>query len=154
MLGLVLAALGGVIVFWYLLVPLFERFAPVEVVRAYQRFTMPFFRVLCGIAPGFGVVETVGRRSGKPRRVPVGGRLDGDAFWIVAGEGRRAHYVCNIKANPHVRVKFLGSWRSGTAYLCPDDDARRRAIEVSLMNGLFLRLANRSMLTIRVELDR
>jgi deazaflavin-dependent oxidoreductase (nitroreductase family) len=81
--------------------------------------------------PGFGVVETVGRRTGLPRQVPVGGRLSGDTFWLVAGIGRRANYVRNIEANPRVRVKVHGRWRSGTAHLCPDDDPRKRMLRMS-----------------------
>ncbi len=59
-----------------------------------------------GIAPpGYALLETTGRRSGLPRRTPVGNGLDGDTFWIVAEHGRRAAYVRNIEANPRVRVK-------------------------------------------------
>lgn len=153
MLVLALIVAGVMVVLWFVVVPIFERLAPIEVVRAYQRLTMPLFRGLYGFAPGFGVVETIGRRSGRPYRVPVGGRISEGAFWFVAGAGRRTHYVRNIEANPRVRVKTLGRWHAGTAYLCPADDARRRAIKVSPLNGIFLLLANKAPLALRIELD-
>ncbi|MEX2540011.1 MAG: nitroreductase/quinone reductase family protein [Actinomycetota bacterium] len=148
-----LIVLGSLAFFWIIVIPVFERFASPEVVRAYQRLTMPFFRLSCGFTPGFGVVETIGRRTGVVRRVPVGGRLSGDTFWLVAGLGRRANYVRNIEANPRVRVKVYGRWRSGTAHLCPDDDPRKRMIRISPINGFFLWVAGGDHLTVRIDLD-
>ena len=33
------------------------------------------------------VLETTGRRTGLPRRTPVGGRIISQQFWMVAGDG-------------------------------------------------------------------
>ncbi len=56
-----------------------------------------------GIAPRtFALLETIGRRTGKPRRTPVGNGLLGNTFWLVSEHGRGAAYVRNIEANPHV----------------------------------------------------
>lgn len=80
-----------------------------------------------GIAPPMvAVLETTGRRSGLPRRTPVGNGLDGDTFWIVAEHGRRAAYVRNIEANSRVRVKVGRRWLAGTAYPLPEDDPLQR----------------------------
>ena len=147
---LIVGALGAL---WFVIVPLFERLAPRGVVRAYQRLTMPLFRPAYGMLPRFGVIETIGRRTGRRHQVPVGGRVEGDTFWLVAGVGRQANYVRNLEANPRVRVKANGRWRSGTAQVCAGDDARKRAIRVSPINGVFLVVANRDPLTIRVDLD-
>ena len=46
--------------------------------------------------PSVVILETTGRRSGMPRRVPVGRALDGDTLWVVAEHGRRASYVKNL----------------------------------------------------------
>ena len=154
MLKLLLFVLAVLAVFWFIVVPVFERFAPPRVVQSYQRLTMPFFRLFAGFAPGFGVVETIGRRTDRRHRVPVGGRLSGNTFWLVAGIGRRANYVKNIEADPRVRVKVYGRLRPGTAYLCPDDDARKRMLRISPINGMFLWVAGGDQLTIRIELDR
>src|SRR3954451_1968644 len=50
-----------------------------------------------GWAPGVAVLETVGRRSGQPRRTPVGDGLRGEHFWIVTEHGYDAAYVRKIK---------------------------------------------------------
>ena len=64
------------------------------------------FLVEKGIAPpSYAILETIGRRTGRARRTPVGNGLDGSTFWLVAEHGRRAAYVRNIVANPRVRVK-------------------------------------------------
>jgi deazaflavin-dependent oxidoreductase (nitroreductase family) len=110
-------------------------------------------------APGTAILETVGRKSGQPRRTPVTDGLDGDAFWIVAEHGRRAGYVRNIEANPRVRIKLGGRWRSGTARLRPGDDPRERLRAVahtrpwSRMNAATVRLMQTELLTLRVDLD-
>src|SRR5919199_1217464 len=71
-----------------------------------------------GLVPrGWALLETTGRRSGRPRRVPVGDGLRGDRFWIVAEHGRHADYVRNLEQNPRVRVKVRGRWRGGGAPL-------------------------------------
>ena len=78
------------------------------------------FLVENGIAPpSYAILETIGRRTGRARRTPVGNGLDGSTFWIVAEHGRRAAYVRNIVANPHVRVKVGRRWRSDTAHPYP-----------------------------------
>lgn len=103
---------------------------------------------------GWAILETTGRKSGKPRRNPVGDGLEGDTFWIVAEHGRRAGYVRNIEHDPRVRVKVRGRWRSGVAHLLPDDDpvARQRTLGRPL-NSAFVRLVGTELLTVRVDLD-
>src|SRR4051812_42339317 len=75
---------------------------------------------------GWAVLETTGRRTGRPRRVPLGDGLRGEQFWIVTEHGWSAGYVRNIQRDPRVRVKVGRGWRSGTAHILPDDDARAR----------------------------
>ena len=103
--------------------------------------------------PGYAILETVGRRSGLPRRTPVGDGRRGDAFWIVAEHGRRAAYVRNIEANPRVRVLTGRRWRTGTGHLLPDDDPRERQRSLNRLNAAFVRAAGTDLLTIRIDLD-
>jgi deazaflavin-dependent oxidoreductase (nitroreductase family) len=109
--------------------------------------------------PGYALLETVGRRSGLPRRTPVGDGLDGDTFWIVAEHGRRAAYVLNIEAEPRVRVRVRGTWRDGTAAALPDDDPRERQRWLgrrrrsTRFNSLAVRAFGTDLLTVRVDLD-
>jgi deazaflavin-dependent oxidoreductase (nitroreductase family) len=89
-----------------------------------------------------------------PRTNPVGNGLDGDTFWIVAEHGHEANYVRNIEANPRVRVKIGKRWRSGTATVLPDDDARARLEQVGhAVNGFMVRTVGSELLTVRVDLD-
>ena len=99
------------------------------------------------------LLETIGRKSGQPRRTPIGGRLDGNEFWLVSEFGDRSQYVRNIAANPKVRVRVRGRWHSGTANLLPDDDARARLAELPRMNSAAVRAMGDNLLTIRVDLD-
>jgi deazaflavin-dependent oxidoreductase (nitroreductase family) len=45
------------------------------------------------------------RKTGKPRRTPVGDGRVGGQFWIVAEHDMQAGYVRNIAQNQRVRVK-------------------------------------------------
>ena len=100
------------------------------------------------------LLETTGRRSGMPRRVPVGNGLRGDTFWIVSEHGYESDYVKNIGADPRVRVKVGRIWREGTAHVMPDDDVRTRIRELHRpTNDAMVRMAGSSLMTVRVDLD-
>jgi deazaflavin-dependent oxidoreductase (nitroreductase family) len=109
--------------------------------------------------PGYALLETTGRKSGLPRRTPVGDGLDGDTFWIVAEHGRRADYVRNIEAERRVRVLVRGRWRSGTAVPLPDDDPRERQRTLGRrrpgrrINDAAVRAFGTDLLTVRIDLD-
>ncbi|WP_142281503.1 nitroreductase/quinone reductase family protein [Mycobacterium kyorinense] len=99
------------------------------------------------------MLETIGRKSGQPRRTAVGGRVIDNQFWMVSEHGERSDYVRNIKANPAVRVRVRGRWRSGTAHLLPDDDAKARLRSLPALNSAVVRAVGSDLLTIRVDLD-
>jgi deazaflavin-dependent oxidoreductase (nitroreductase family) len=103
--------------------------------------------------PGIAILETTGRKSGQPRRTPVGASVGGDTCWIVAEHGRRAAYVRNIQADPSVRIKIGRRWRSGTAQLMPGDDPRARQRAMPAINTAVVRLMGTELLTVRVDLD-
>jgi len=120
------------------------------------RLVNPLVRTLLERArlPGWALLETTGRRSGLPRRVPVGDGLRGPAFWIVAEHGHDADYVKNIKADPRVRVKARGHWRTGTAHILTDDDPATRLRWLRRpVNDTMVRLVSSDPLSIRVDLD-
>jgi len=113
--------------------------------------------------PGDALLETTGRRTGRPVRTPVCDGLDGQTFWLVAQRGRRAGWVRNIQAHPQVRVKVrTGSgvvWRAGTARILDDDDPRERSRLIGRDN-LARRLCvsasaavSTDPLTVRIDLD-
>ena len=99
------------------------------------------------------MLETTGRKSGQPRRAAVGGRVVGDQFWMVSEHGEHSHYVLNVKADPAVRLRIDGRWRTGTAHLLPDDDAVARLSELPTMNSAVVKLMGTDLLTIRIDLD-
>ncbi len=108
-----------------------------------------------GLFPrGWALLETTGRRSGQPRRTPVGNGKRGDVFWIVTEHGWHADYVKNIQANPRVRVKIGRDWYSGTAHILEDDDplARLRWLRRPVNDSMLLAVGTQA-LTIRVDLD-
>ena len=113
----------------------------------------PVVKTVAGYVPWWALMETTGRKTGRPRRNPVGNGLDGDTFWIVAEHGHKAAYVRNIKANPKVRLRVGGRWRDGIAHVLEDDDPRSRQRTLRPFNAAFVRLMGTDLLTVRVDLE-
>jgi deazaflavin-dependent oxidoreductase (nitroreductase family) len=113
------------------------------------------FALRKGIAPrAFTLLETTGRRTGRPRHTPIGNGCVGDTFWLVAAHGDQADYVRNLQSHPAVRVKIGPVWRTGTAVVLPDDDAVARSRTLPYQWDAALgRLMASSPLTIRIDLD-
>jgi deazaflavin-dependent oxidoreductase (nitroreductase family) len=104
--------------------------------------------------PSVVILETTGRRSGRPRRVPVTRMVQGDSVWIVTEHGRRSAYVHNIEANPRVRVRVGRRWRSGTAQVLHGDDWRERQRRFpNKVNSAMVRAMGTEHVTVRVDLD-
>jgi deazaflavin-dependent oxidoreductase (nitroreductase family) len=112
--------------------------------------------------PGDALLETTGRRTGRPRVTPVCDCLEGDTFWVVA-QNADADYLKNIEAAPRVRVKgslSRGGWRTGTAHVLADDDTAERVRTLSSGNrwrALCLQTSGSigtSPRTVRIDLDR
>jgi len=99
------------------------------------------------------LLETTGRRSGRPRQIPVLNGLHGDVFWIVAHHGRAAAYVKNLEADPRVRVKAGGQWRVGRATVLPDDNTWERLPAIHPRARATAKQMGTDLLTIRVDLD-
>ena len=106
------------------------------------------------IVRGWSLLETRGRKTGLPRRTPVGNGLQGQTFWLVAAHGRRAGYVRNMLAEPRVRVYVGHRWRAGTAHLLPDDDPIERQRRLpGRLNARVVRLMATDLMTVRIDLD-
>ncbi len=104
--------------------------------------------------PHLALLETRGRKSGEPRRTPVGNGLRDYHFWIVTEHGYKAGYVKNIQKNPRVRVKVGRRWYEGTAHVLPDDDPIERMRRLRRRsNDAIVRLVGTEHLTIRVDLE-
>ena len=85
--------------------------------------------------PGYALLETKGRKTGKPRRTPVGDGRIGNQFWLVAEHGMKAGYVRNIERDPHVRLKVREGlrtrWYTGHCTSAP----RRRSTRAPTLPG-------------------
>src|SRR5262245_6295950 len=86
------------------------------------------------------IVETVGRRSGKRRRIPVGYLDDGGRIIVVVEDGLRADWVRNaLAAEGRLRIFVRGEWRSAT--LRPlDADPETYLERMSRVHAAFVRL--------------
>ena len=138
-----------------------------EIVHFLQKFVLnPPNKLLfaLGIAPpGYALLETIGRKTGKLRRTPVGNGRVGQQFWLVAEHGMKSGYVRNIAKNPRVRVKLREGlrirWHTGTASLLIDDDPRERQRWLSQQhpgsasNAAAVRFFGTQLLTVRIDLD-
>jgi deazaflavin-dependent oxidoreductase (nitroreductase family) len=121
--------------------------------RANNRLTR--FALRRGVAPrAFALLETTGRGTGMPRHTPIGNGLAGDTFWLVAAHGDQADYVRNLRADPRVRVKVAGRWRSGIAVPLPDDDPRARSRTLPYRwDAAIGRVMESTPMTIRIDLE-
>jgi deazaflavin-dependent oxidoreductase (nitroreductase family) len=121
-----------------------------------NRIVNPLVRVgqKMGVSAGTALLETTGRKTGKPRQTPVGDGLRGNEFWIVTEHGRHSSYVKNIVAKPRVRVRVGRVWFTGTAHILEDDDPYERIRWLGRpANDTMLRLVGTEHLVIRVDLD-
>ena len=138
-----------------------------RIVHLLQKYLLnPPIKLLFAIGlapPGYALLETTGRKTGKPRCTPVGDARIGGQFWIVAEHGMKAGYILNIARNPRVRLKLRDGlrarWYTGTAHLLSDDDPRERQrwlaghLPSSAVNAAAVRLFGTQLLTVRIDLD-
>ena len=138
-----------------------------RIVHLLQKYLFnPPIRLLFAIGvpvPGYALLETTGRKSGKKRRTPIGQARIGNQFWIVAEHGMKAGYVLNIARNPRVRLKLRDGlharWYTGTAHLLADDDPKERQrwlaghLPSTAKNAAAVRFFGTQLLTVRIDLD-
>ncbi|WP_370948563.1 nitroreductase/quinone reductase family protein [Amycolatopsis sp. cg5] len=126
-------------------------------VRLLQKYVInPPLKALtfAGKLPGHIVLETTGRKTGKPRRTIVGTQREGSTLWVVAEQGRYAGYVANIAAQHRIRVRLDGHWLDATATVLDDDDvdARLASFDDQKHVGM-VRKFGTSLLTVRIDID-
>lgn len=103
-----------------------------RIIHALQKYLLnPPIKLLFAIGvipPGYALLETVGRKSGKPRRTPVGDGRVNDQFWIVAEHGMTAGYVRNIARRmwEHARSRMKSASTGMASHSTPNMRARPR----------------------------
>ncbi len=111
----------------------------------------------------YAILETTGRRSGRPRQIPVANGLRGETFWLISAHGRHANYVHNLRTDPRVRIGLVEDgalrWRTGNATLVPEDDTRARQRQLARgrlgyrLDAMLMRALATDLTTIRIDLD-
>jgi deazaflavin-dependent oxidoreductase (nitroreductase family) len=99
------------------------------------------------------IVETVGRRSGRRRRIPVGYLDDGGRIIVVVEDGSRAHWVRNALADDgRLRVHLRGAWRQARLRMLradPESYLRR----MNRMHAAFVRLESSTPRVVEIILE-
>lgn len=72
-------------------------------------------------------LETTGRKSGRPRIVPVAVAFDDEGGWLISQHGRRSGWAVNVSSDPKVRIRQGKRWRQATAAFVPEDDVIARS---------------------------
>lgn len=94
-------------------------------------FTRPLWSTLPA-PPGFGILTTIGRKTGRARRQSVRAIRDGDRVIVVCMMGERAAWLKNIRANPQVTIRLGSHTFRGTAREVLEPADKQRAADVYL----------------------
>jgi deazaflavin-dependent oxidoreductase (nitroreductase family) len=89
-----------------------------------------------GWAPWWVILETTGRRSGRPIHTPLArGPMTANTLWLVSVHGRQANFVKNLLKHPEVRVRHRRRWLNGRATVEPIDPQRLRQFNFYARSG-------------------
>ncbi len=91
-------------------------------------FTRPLWSVLSP-PQGFGILTTVGRKTGKLRKQSVRAIRRGESVFVVCMMGERTHWLNNIRANPAVTIRLHDETLRGTARQIVGIEERQRAAD-------------------------
>lgn len=67
-------------------------------------------------------LTTTGRRSGRTHRIEIWYAVEGTTLYLLAGGGRSADWVQNLKVDPAVLVELNGIERPARARVIADGD--------------------------------
>jgi deazaflavin-dependent oxidoreductase (nitroreductase family) len=96
-------------------------------------------------------LETVGRKSGQLRRVPVSAQFDQNGAWIISQHGTRSGWGRNIVDNPNVRLRQGNQWRVGIAKFRPDDDVAARGRKFGLVGSKVAKALETTPVSVRID---
>ena len=96
-------------------------------------------------------LETVGRKTGQLRRVPVSVQFDHDGAWVICQHGTRSGWGRNIVDNPNVRVRQGNQWRAGVAKFRTDDDVAARGRKFGLVGAKVAKALETTPVSVRID---
>jgi len=96
-------------------------------------------------------LETIGRKTGQLRRVPVSVQFDNEGGWVICQHGTRSGWGSNITDNPNVRVRQGKRWRSGVAEFRPDDDVVARARKLGRVGAGMVKALETTPVSVRID---
>lgn len=96
-------------------------------------------------------LETIGRKTGQPRRVPVSAQFDESGAWVISQHGTRSGWGSNIAVNPNVRVRQGNRWRAGVATFRPDDDVVARGRKFGRLGAKMVKALETTPVSVRID---
>jgi len=96
-------------------------------------------------------LETIGRKTGQVRRVPVSAQFDDHGVWLISQHGTRSGWGRNIVDNPNVRVRQGNQWRAGVAKLRPDDDVVARGRKFGRLGSKVAKALETTPVSVRID---
>jgi deazaflavin-dependent oxidoreductase (nitroreductase family) len=96
-------------------------------------------------------LETIGRKSGQVRCVPVSAQFDDTGAWIICQHGDRSGWGRNIKDNPNIRVRQGNRWRTGVAAFRADDDVVARARKFGRLGAKVVKALETTPVSVRID---
>ncbi|WP_167103031.1 nitroreductase family deazaflavin-dependent oxidoreductase [Mycobacterium sp. DL592] len=96
-------------------------------------------------------LETIGRKTGQLRRVPVSAQFDTAGAWVICQHGNRSGWGSNIAANAGVRIRQGDRWRTGVAAFRPDDDVVARARGFGRLGSKVVKALETTPVSVRID---
>jgi deazaflavin-dependent oxidoreductase (nitroreductase family) len=96
-------------------------------------------------------LETIGRKTGQVRRVPVSAQFDNNGAWVISQHGTRSGWGRNIADNPNIRVRQKNQWRSGVATFRPDDDVVARGRKFGRLAAKVVKALETTPVSVRID---
>jgi deazaflavin-dependent oxidoreductase (nitroreductase family) len=98
-------------------------------------------------------LETIGRKTGQVRRVPVSAQFDDKGAWVISQHGNRSGWGRNIADNPNIRLRQGSQWRSGVATFRPDDDVVARGRKFGRLGAKMVKALETTPVSVRIDFD-
>lgn len=121
-----------------LVAPIFlVRFGKRQLAAFHRSITNPIARRFAATLPGFGIITSVGRKSGKLYRTPVNVFREPERFLIALTYGRNSDWVKNIVAAGGCRLETCRvSYQLSAPTIVHDPTRRRFPLLVRIILGL------------------